>query len=286
MSNEKSYLLRWDQHEEHRTSTFKTLWENEDFLDVTIACDDEQIDAHKVILSAASPFFRNLLKRNPHSHPLIYLRGSTRKHIQALMDFIYSGEAQVHRVELEEFMNLAKSLQVKGLVEEDLIEESGSQLESKNVEHVKVGMIEKEAEYGPEIYTTATEYSENKDDTITDLAEKSSMNELSEKMGEIENDIFDTSCGGSNLLEENFSFKIENTPNKSSDEFKQKVSKFVEKIDLEYNCRACQYSSKRKDHVTEHAEKHIEGNNFECKFCDKTFNRSRILRKHQLLNKH
>ena len=81
MSKRRDFFLRWDQHEENRTSTLRSLWKNEDFLDVTIACDDDQIDAHKVILSAASPFFQNILKRNPQSHPLLYLRGTRKNDI-------------------------------------------------------------------------------------------------------------------------------------------------------------------------------------------------------------
>ena len=120
MSNDGKFVLSWDLHEQSRTSTLKSLWENEDFLDVTIACDDDQINAHKVILSAASPFFENILKRNPHSHPLLYLRGTKKKDILSLLDFIYSGETQVPQEGLEDFMALANSLQVKGLVGETM----------------------------------------------------------------------------------------------------------------------------------------------------------------------
>ena len=77
MSVDGSFALRWDLHEATRTLNFKSLWENDDFLDVTLVCDDDdQIGAHKVILSAASTFFKNIFKRNQHSHPLLYLRGS------------------------------------------------------------------------------------------------------------------------------------------------------------------------------------------------------------------
>ena len=99
-----------------RTSTLKSLWKEEDFLDVTIACDDDQVNAHKVILSAASPFFHNILKRNPHSHPLLYVKGTVKKDMLALLDFIYSGEAQVLQEDLDRFMALASTLQVKGLI--------------------------------------------------------------------------------------------------------------------------------------------------------------------------
>jgi hypothetical protein len=40
-----------------------------DFFDATLACDDEQIQAHKLIISACSPYFRNVLRRSPHQNP-------------------------------------------------------------------------------------------------------------------------------------------------------------------------------------------------------------------------
>ena len=41
----------------------------------TPMADGHQIEAHKVILAASSPFFQAILKKNKHTHPLIYLRG-------------------------------------------------------------------------------------------------------------------------------------------------------------------------------------------------------------------
>ena len=118
MTDDSDFILKWENHEQNRTSTLKSLLENEDFLDVTIACDDDQIYAHKVILAAASPLFRNILKRNPHSHPLLYLRGTTTKDMKAIFNFIYSGETHVVQEELQEFMALADSLKIVGLVGE------------------------------------------------------------------------------------------------------------------------------------------------------------------------
>ena len=50
------------------------LVDDKDFFDVTIACDDEQLQVHKVIISACSPFFRNILRRSPDQHPLLFLK--------------------------------------------------------------------------------------------------------------------------------------------------------------------------------------------------------------------
>ena len=38
-------------------SAFRELRDDEDFVDVTLACDDERTQAHKVILSACGLFF-------------------------------------------------------------------------------------------------------------------------------------------------------------------------------------------------------------------------------------
>ena len=82
-----AYTLAWDNYEQSRASSLQSLWESQDFLDVTIACDDDQMEAHKVVLSAASHFFKNILKRNPHSHPLLYRRGTTKKAMKCILEF-------------------------------------------------------------------------------------------------------------------------------------------------------------------------------------------------------
>ena len=43
-------------------SMFRSLKEEEDFVDVTLSCEESQYQAHKVVLSACSPYFRKLLK--------------------------------------------------------------------------------------------------------------------------------------------------------------------------------------------------------------------------------
>merc|ERR1711923_614305 len=83
----------------------------------TLACDDEQIQAHKVILSACSPFFRNVLRRNPHQQPLLYLKSVRYTDLQAVLNFMYNGEVNVAQEELNSFLAVAEELQVKGLTQ-------------------------------------------------------------------------------------------------------------------------------------------------------------------------
>ena len=87
---DSKFSLRWNDFETNMTVALKELREEKDFFDVTIACEDSQIQAHKVILSACSTFFRNLLRRNPHQHPLLYLKGVKYKDLLGILDFMYN----------------------------------------------------------------------------------------------------------------------------------------------------------------------------------------------------
>jgi len=116
MASEK-FCLRWNDFENNISQAFKELRDDKDFFDVTLACDDEQIQAHKVILSACSPFFRNILRRNPHQHPLLYLKGVKYTDLQSVLNFMYHGEVNVAQEELNSFLAVAEELRVKGLTQ-------------------------------------------------------------------------------------------------------------------------------------------------------------------------
>jgi len=116
MASEK-FCLRWNDFESNISFAFRELRNDKDFFDVTLACDDEQIQAHKVILSACSPFFRNVLRRNPHQHPLLYLKGVKYTDLQSVLNFMYHGEVNVAQEELNSFLAVAEDLRVKGLTQ-------------------------------------------------------------------------------------------------------------------------------------------------------------------------
>ena len=109
--------LQWNDFQENIKSAFGNLREDNDFADVTLACEDgQQVEAHKVILAASSPFFQKLLGRNKHPHPLIYMRGVKSDDLLAIVDFLYRGEANVFQENLDSFLAIAEELQLKGLM--------------------------------------------------------------------------------------------------------------------------------------------------------------------------
>ena len=83
---------------------------------MTLACEDgQQVEAHKVVLVASSPFFLSILKKSKHPHPFIYMRGVRPENLMAMVDFFYHGETNVYQENLDSFLVLAEELQLKGL---------------------------------------------------------------------------------------------------------------------------------------------------------------------------
>merc|ERR1719430_1029134 len=108
--------LNWKNFQQNISSSFRELRSDNDFSDVTLACEDGvQVSAHKVILASSSPFFMNILKMNRNPHPLIYLRGVKSDDLSAIVDFLYYGEAEIEEEHLDAFLAVAEDLKVTGL---------------------------------------------------------------------------------------------------------------------------------------------------------------------------
>merc|ERR1711953_1128214 len=112
MASSEKFCLRWNDFESNISAAFKELRDDKDFFDVTLACDDDQLLAHKVILSACSPFFKTVLRRNRHQHPLLYLKGVKYQQLVAVLNFMYHGEVNVAQEELNSFLAIAEELKV------------------------------------------------------------------------------------------------------------------------------------------------------------------------------
>ena len=89
-------FLQWDEFQSSIKTSLTNLRKTEDYSDITLACEDgQQIKAHRIILSSSCFFFRDLLQKNSHSNPLVYMRGIKHRELSSIIDFIYHGEAKV-----------------------------------------------------------------------------------------------------------------------------------------------------------------------------------------------
>ena len=120
MNATEKLCLQWNDFKDNVTSSFRELREDVDFTDVTLVCEDgKQMEAHKVILAASSPFFKEILKRSKHPHPLVFMKGLKSEDLLAILDFLYFGEANVLQENLDSFLALAEELRLKGLTGTD-----------------------------------------------------------------------------------------------------------------------------------------------------------------------
>lgn len=114
---EQQYSLRWNDFQSSILSSVRQLRDVEDFVDVTLACDSCSFTAHKIVLSACSPYFRNLLKANPCPHPIVILKDVASSDMESLLRFMYHGEVHVGQEQLPAFLKTAQMLQVRGLAD-------------------------------------------------------------------------------------------------------------------------------------------------------------------------
>ena len=111
---EDNYLLT---RPEHQASLAGSIQEEREFCDVSLACEDQQVRAHKVVLAASSTKLRHILLSNPHPQPLIYLSGVQFSILEKILRFIYHGQVDISQDQVNSFMDVAEDLQVKGLTE-------------------------------------------------------------------------------------------------------------------------------------------------------------------------
>ena len=128
-----NFELKWSDFEGNLATSFKDLREDGDLFDVTLVCDDDQLEAHKVILSASSVFFKSIIKKNPHTHPLIYFKGVNIEDMRALIDFIYLGQTSVSQDEVQAFLTLGEELGVKGLIRNNQMENMAKPKIGRNI---------------------------------------------------------------------------------------------------------------------------------------------------------
>ena len=134
MGSSEDFCLRWNSFESNISGSFRELREDSEFFDVTLCCDNgiDIVQAHKVILAACSPFFRKILSHQKNQqNPLLYLKGICLKDLQIAIKFMYHGEVNIARESLNNFLEVAEDLEIKGL-------STNSKLETPKLEAPKL----------------------------------------------------------------------------------------------------------------------------------------------------
>ena len=238
----EKFCLKWDDFQKNIVTSYHDFRNDSDFCDVTLVCEEvQQLEAHKIILTACSPFFSTVLKKNKHPHPVIYMRGLKAKDLLAIVDFIYHGEANIYLEDLDGFLALAEELQLKGL---ERAKDITFNVYQENTRPKKSKFQRKPISAQEDIY------------------DKPQMSEVK--------DMIDT-------FEEYFPVSVDNvetisTVDTNKEDLRIKLDSMMvrtENGEIKYTCKFCGKASKHPGHMREHIETHIEGLSYPCKQCGK-----------------
>ena len=216
---------------------------------MTLACEDgRQVEAHRLVLAASSPFFENLLRRNKHPHPLVYMRGVKSDDLMAIVDFLYLGEANVNQENLDSFLAVADELQLKGLRSQDQHKSRTEDLPTtKNLNN-----FERET-----MSPTYSHFSEKEDGRSLALP-----NFLSGDLQELDSKVQSMMEKGSNMVS------------------KGKDKNGKETFGTGFICKVCGKEG-QKVNIRDHIEaNHLEGIALPCNLCDKISRSRKSLRLH------
>jgi len=287
MESWEKICLQWNEFQANLQSSSREFRKCDDYSDVTLVCgDNQQIEAHRIILSSTSVFFSDILKRNPHSHPLIYMRGISFHDLSSILDFIYKGEAEVVKDNLETFLLIAGELGLKGISKQavndtnpgqemEAISDSSKPLWSTALEGLDENVVDKREEFAADDLSC--------DQCGKTLGTKASLK--THKYNHIKKDSLplgvEQSKKDGNLL----SVTSENRVVQDFSELDAKIDDLTEKVGGKWKCRQCGKEDNLRFHLRRHAETHIEGYSHYCDNCGRMFN-TRVALKAHMINKH
>lgn len=251
MSQSEKYSLQWDNFQNNMTESFKAFKASNMMFDVTLSCDDKAtISAHKIILSACSPLFQSILNQNNHSHPWIYLKGIKSTQLNQIIDFVYSGVIDIASEEVQEFLEIAKELQIKGL--------------TNNESHSKSNILaSNKVQSEVEIQKKRIEHIKSEDPLLTEPSSNCSA------LKEVANIDYEDNYEDTDYRSEDVS--VYTDQEECSPDVQSHSSQMVVKVDDMWQCCVCQKTLKNKSLLMKHTETHIEGVSIQCEVCRKLF---------------
>ncbi|CAG9811922.1 unnamed protein product [Chironomus riparius] len=90
----------------------------ESLVDATIIAGGHVIQAHKVILAAASTYFEEIFALIPDKHPAIVLSDVTESQLKSLMQYIYCGKVDIKDNDIAPFKKILNTLKIEINIED------------------------------------------------------------------------------------------------------------------------------------------------------------------------
>ena len=251
----EKFNLKWNDFLANVSNSFRILRKENDFYDVSLVSDDDQVVfAHKVVLSASSDFFKSILRIADHSKPMIYLSGVDSKELNHILDYIYEGEVQLCQGDLDNFFNVAQKLKINGIIGEGIVDNKDERDE-----------VDKYCE-PQEIFEEPSFANDTKVETKSRLKNLKTIEKIEYNTKKYDRTVSVVTNGDTNVYEE---------AKRAVDDL------IIKESDNCWVCSVCNRSSKTNSDMRRHAEVHIEGLSFPCQLCGDTFRSRRLLVNHK-----
>merc|ERR1712221_23845 len=105
----EKFCLKWNDFQSSICNFYNSLRSEDDFCDVTLVTDDNKIfQAHKIVLSSCSDYFKNILKTRKHFDPMLCLIGVNSLELSHILNYMYEGEVNIFQEDLEIFLDKAQ----------------------------------------------------------------------------------------------------------------------------------------------------------------------------------
>ena len=110
---DKKFHLTWETYNDHLRNMLHNMMVSSELTDVTLVCEDKtQFKAHKFVLKECSTVFKSIINTNQQNQS-IFLRGIFAEEMESILQFIYLGSITLYQARMDEFFNVAKSLEIK-----------------------------------------------------------------------------------------------------------------------------------------------------------------------------
>jgi len=290
----EKFCLKWNDYQSNIGHAFNDLREEKDFFDVTLACEDNQIEAHKVVLSACSPFFKSILKRNPHQHPLLYLKGVNSQDLGSLLNFMYQGQVNVAQENLNTFLTVAEELKVKGLTQgssekakKKTEPESNNRASQHKPQNSQMSNV-KSSESVPKPFVSIPQLVSLDDDVkCIDVPPSQSSSNNAVDAHEADDQVIDV-VNNDPCYEDEQYLESDVLPADHQDVTNQihsRLQRIASETGTSWQCSECYFQSKIKTNVLHHIESfHVQHDGYYCLLCDKTCPTKNAFRMHNKRN--
>ena len=284
-------LIKWNDYSVNVTKSFDSLRSQNSFYDVTLVSDDQQrISAHKVILSAGSEYFKNVLTSQSHPHPLLCLDGVSYAELKSIIDYIYCGEVRVKQDDIVKFLKIAQKFGIEGIMkgkkqahikqEKDIVAKPRSDVVTPGVPGPEMFERGSKPKIEPRRENWFQMLSEEEKSSASSNLDSSFIDSDTETIQE------DSESPGKRRRREDPPVikKIKVNHDNLDQIMEENISKIPDSKSRyeKYSCNLCGRTARNKAHVKDHIEIHLDGLQYPCKTpsCDKVFQTKNSLRVH------